>query len=72
MTHSQAAGALPILMAATAPDVAAGAYLGPTKMREIKGPPGPAVPAEQALDADVASRLWSSSEQLTGVGWGLS
>jgi len=69
VTHSQAAGALPILMAATAPDVPAGTYLGPTKMREIKGPPGPAVPAEQALDADVASRLWSSAEHLTGVSW---
>ncbi|HAV49077.1 MAG TPA: short chain dehydrogenase, partial [Brevundimonas sp.] len=66
VTHSQAAGALPILMAATAPDIAPGAYLGPTKMREIKGPPGPAVPAEQALNADMAAQLWSTSEALTG------
>ena len=69
VTHSQAAGALPILMAATAPDILPGAYLGPTGMREIKGPPGTAVPAEQALDAEVAARLWSASEQLTGVSW---
>lgn len=69
VTHSQAAGALPILMAATAPDIAPGSYLGPTRMREMKGPPGPAVPAEQALDADVAARLWSGAEQLTGVSW---
>lgn len=70
VTHSQAAGALPILMAATAPDIAPGAYLGPTKMREIKGPPGPAVPAEQALNADMAAQLWSTSEALTGLRWG--
>ncbi len=69
-THSQAAGALPILMAATAPYIAPGAYLGPTKMREIKGPPGPAVPAEQALNADMAAQLWSTSEALTGLRWG--
>jgi len=70
VTHSQAAGALPILMAATAPDIAAGCYLGPTKMREIKGPPGPAVPAEQALDTEIAGQLWSASEALTGLRWG--
>lgn len=69
VTHSQAAGALPILMAATAPDILPGTYLGPTGMREIKGPPGTAVPAEQALDAEVAARLWSASERLTGVSW---
>lgn len=69
VTHSQAAGALPILMAATAPDVPPGAYLGPTGMREIRGRPGTAVPAEQALDVEVAARLWSASEQLTGVSW---
>ena len=69
VTHSQAAGALPILMAATAPDVAGEAYLGPTGMREIKGPPGPAVPSEQALDAEMAARLWAASEDLTSVRW---
>lgn len=70
VTHSQAAGALPILMAATAPDTQPGTYLGPTGLREIKGPPGTAVPSEQALDADLAARLWSASERLTGVSWG--
>lgn len=69
VTHSQAAGALPIIMAATAPDIAAGTYLGPTKMREIKGPPGPAIPAGQALDVEMSARLWSATEQLTGVSW---
>ncbi|MFW2343462.1 SDR family oxidoreductase [Brevundimonas sp.] len=69
VTHSQAAGALPILMAATAQDIDPGAYLGPTKMREIKGPPGPAVAAEQALDPDTAAGLWAASVALTGVHW---
>ena len=69
VTHSQAAGALPILMAATSAEVTGGAYLGPTGRREIKGPPGPAVPSEQALDADVAARLWDLSTALTSASW---
>ena len=71
VTHSQAAGALPILMAAATPDIVPGTYLGPTKMREIKGPPGLAIPAEQALDTETAAQLWQASEQMTGVSWTL-
>lgn len=69
VTHSQAAGALPILMAATSAEVTGGAYLGPTGRREIKGPPGPAVPSEQALDTEIAARLWDQSTALTDVSW---
>ena len=67
VTHSAAAGALPILMAATDPSVPGGAYVGPTRLSEMKGPPGLAQVQPQALDADVASRLWTLSEQMTGV-----
>ena len=67
ISHSAADGALPILMAATDSTVRGGAYLGATQMNELKGPPGPAKAEPQALDTDVAARLWAASEQLTGV-----
>ena len=66
-SHSAAAGALPILMAATAPDVAGGSYFGPRDMREMKGPAGVGKIANRALDTEVASGLWEASEALTGV-----
>jgi NAD(P)-dependent dehydrogenase (short-subunit alcohol dehydrogenase family) len=65
--HSAADGALPQLMAATLPDVGGGAYFGPQGWKELKGPPGPAVIAPQALDAEVAAALWAASEGLTAV-----
>ncbi|MBJ7446568.1 MAG: SDR family oxidoreductase [Brevundimonas sp.] len=67
ISHSAADGALPILMAATDPTIQGGAYLGATQLNELKGPPGPAKAEPQALDADVAARLWTASEQMTGV-----
>ena len=68
--HSPADGALPTLMAATLPDVTPGGYYGPQGWQDLKGPPGPAQVRPQALDADVAARLWTASERLTGVAFG--
>ena len=68
--HSAAQGALPQVMAATLPGVAGGAYFGPQGFQEFKGPPGPGKIKPQALDADVAARLWSASETMTGVVFG--
>lgn len=65
--HSPAAGALPTLMAATAPDATPGGYYGPQGWQDLKGPPGPAEIRPQALDRAVAAQLWSRSEQLTGL-----
>lgn len=70
ISHSAAAGALPILMAATWLGAKAGGYYGATRMAELKGPPGPAEIRPQALDPDVAARLWAESERLTGVTFG--
>ena len=69
-SHSAADGALPILLAATAPDVTPGGYYGPQGFQEMKGPPGVAAIRRQARDADVARQLWAQSEQLTGVRYG--
>ena len=62
-----ARGALPGLYAATMPDVKGGQYWGPDGFREIKGDPAPAVVSPQALDRAAWQRLWTVSEQLTGV-----
>lgn len=67
VSHSAADGALPILMAATAPDVTPGGYYGPQGFMDMKGPPGAARIRPQALDATVAAQLWTRSEALTGV-----
>lgn len=65
--QSAAAGALPTLMAATMPGVIGGQYFGPQGWNEFKGRPGPAKIAPQALDSNVAAKLWAASERLTGV-----
>lgn len=65
-----AAGALPQLMAATMPDVARVRYFGPQGWKELKGPPGPAKIEPQALDTDVAAKLWAASETLMGTKFG--
>lgn len=67
ISHSATDGALPILMAATGPDVTPGGYYGATRMNELKGPAGPADIRPQARDAEVARALWDASEALTDV-----
>lgn len=61
-------GALPTLFAATSPAAKPGAYYGPNRLGETRGYPALAKVPSQALDQAVAERLWSVSEQLTGVG----
>lgn len=70
ISHSASDGALPILMAATAPDVEPGGYYGATRLNELKGPAGKVGMRPWAKDAAVAARLWEASETLTGVRWG--
>lgn len=65
--HSAAEGALPQLMAATMPGVSGGQYFGPQGWKELKGRPGLGKIERQALDANVAAKLWAESEKLTGV-----
>ena len=70
ISHSSADGALPTVMAATLPTAKGADYYGPQRLMEMKGPPGLAEIKPQAWDADVAARLWTASEQLTGVSFG--
>ena len=66
-SQSAAAGALPTLMAATAPGAKGGAYYGPTGVFGLKGAPGRAMIPLQGRDGAAAKRLWEISEKLTGV-----
>ena len=63
--QSAAAGANPSLYAATV--ATPGSYTGPTWLREIRGPVGPARRSALAQDQELASRLWQVSQDLTGV-----
>ena len=67
ISQAAAAGARPILFAATAPQAVAGGYYGPSGFRELKGQVGPARIMPQASDTEAAARLWELSETLTGV-----
>jgi NAD(P)-dependent dehydrogenase (short-subunit alcohol dehydrogenase family) len=69
LSQSAAEGALPVLLAATSPEVKGGGYYGPTGPFELIGAPGPAVIGTHAKDLAVAGRLWELSENLTGVRW---
>jgi len=65
--QSSADGALPLLFAATAPDVPGGAYVGPSKRMGTVGPPKFTKGSAHARDEADARRLWEISESLTDV-----
>ncbi len=60
-------GAEPMLFAATDPAARAAGYYGPAGVLELVGPTGDARPPRKARDIEVARRLWTVSEQLTGT-----
>ena len=65
--QDSAAGALPLLRAATDPEVQGGEYYGPIQRRETTGPPEVVGSSALSHDADLASALWERCEELTGV-----
>jgi NAD(P)-dependent dehydrogenase (short-subunit alcohol dehydrogenase family) len=67
IAQSAEIGALPILYAATYPDVAGGSYIGPDGPAEMRGYPTLVQPTDRAKDVETAKRLWEISEKLTGV-----
>jgi protochlorophyllide reductase len=60
-------GALPQLYAATMPDVLPDDYWGPDAFREQRGHPTRVGRSDRARDQSDAARLWTLSEELTGV-----
>jgi NAD(P)-dependent dehydrogenase (short-subunit alcohol dehydrogenase family) len=61
------AGALPIVYAATMPDVRGGDYWGPDGLAEMRGAPRRVGASSRARDEELAARLWDRAVQLTGV-----
>jgi NAD(P)-dependent dehydrogenase (short-subunit alcohol dehydrogenase family) len=64
-------GALPILYAATAPDVVTGEYFGPGGLFQLGGYPKRVRSIHRSYDQNLAQRLWEVSEELTGVSFSL-
>jgi NAD(P)-dependent dehydrogenase (short-subunit alcohol dehydrogenase family) len=60
-------GALPTLRVATDPGVLGGQYFGPDGFGEQRGHPKVVSSSSQSHDLAVQRRLWSVSEELTGV-----
>ncbi|WP_319453389.1 MULTISPECIES: SDR family NAD(P)-dependent oxidoreductase [unclassified Mycobacterium] len=60
-------GALPTLRAATDPMAVGGQYYGPSGFLELGGYPEVVASNKRSHDVDVQRRLWTVSEELTGV-----
>jgi NAD(P)-dependent dehydrogenase (short-subunit alcohol dehydrogenase family) len=69
IAQSAAAGAWPLLRAATEPDLPGGSYLGPSSPGEARGAPAPAGISRTARDPDLGRRLWAASESATGIAY---
>ncbi|WP_033320440.1 SDR family NAD(P)-dependent oxidoreductase [Streptomyces yerevanensis] len=67
ISHKPDMGALPTLRAATDPDVRGGQYYGPDGMGEYRGHPKAVESSPESHDRTVQQRLWTVSEDLTGV-----
>ena len=65
--QSTAMGALPTLRAATDPGVIGGQYFGPDGLGEQRGHPVVVASSRVSHDTDAQKRLWTVSEELTGV-----
>ncbi|WP_137291333.1 oxidoreductase [Natronorubrum halophilum] len=71
VAQSAEMGALPILYAATAPDVEGGAYYGPGGLGNMRGRPERQASSARSYDRETAQRLWDVSSELTGVTYDL-
>ncbi|AGZ41248.1 oxidoreductase [Actinoplanes friuliensis] len=66
LAQSPDEGALPVLYAAVA-DVPGNSFAGPSHFAHMRGAPELINRSAQARDPELAARLWSLSERLTGV-----
>ena len=65
--QSAKGGALPTLYAALGDDIEGGDYCGPRSLGEMRGSPVKVGSNRRSRDQAVAARLWSLSEEMTGV-----
>ncbi|MES0824013.1 oxidoreductase [Ruegeria sp. SCP11] len=71
LAQSPEAGATPTVLAAAGTEAKRGAYYGPQKMREARGPVSDAKVMDHALDRKKQAALWTRSEELVGFRWSL-
>ncbi|ADT97335.1 SDR family NAD(P)-dependent oxidoreductase [Mycolicibacterium gilvum] len=71
VTNTPAVGALPTVRAATDPGVTGGQYYGPSGFNEMVGHPVLVTSNRKSHDVAVQQRLWTVSEDLTGVKYGV-
>lgn len=64
-------GALPVLRAATDPQVKGGEYYSPGGFMSMRGAPGVKTPAQSAKNPALAQGLWERSAELTAVSYDL-
>lgn len=67
LTSPDAEGAEPTLYAAANPDAKSGEYIGPDGFMEFRGHAKVVHARKKAYDLEVAQKLWTVSEQLTGL-----
>src|SRR5579864_975332 len=67
VSQNPAMGALPVLRAATDPGVLGGQYYGPGGLFGTRGYPKLAKSSGQSRDTAIQRRLWTVSQELTGV-----
>lgn len=72
MAQSPTAGALPEVLAAAGNEARNGAYYGPTRFGDTRGPVGESRISDAAKDQAAAARLWTLSEDLLGVSWNIA
>ncbi|TVZ97559.1 oxidoreductase [Streptomyces sp. BK340] len=71
LAQDDRSGALPTLYAA-GQDLPGAAYVGPDGLGEMRGAPTLVGRSAAASDPEAARRLWTLSEEMTGVEWGLA
>lgn len=69
IAQSAEKGSWPEVMCATEDGLKPETLYGPTKRMEMVGPIGECPLANHALDRDMAAKLWTLSEQKTGLSW---
>jgi NAD(P)-dependent dehydrogenase (short-subunit alcohol dehydrogenase family) len=62
-------GSLPVLAAATYSPLLGGSYIGPDGFMEMRGYPKLTRGSSLSYNQELASNLWSISEELTGIAW---
>lgn len=65
-------GALSEVLAVAGSEARNGAYYGPTKLGDTRGPVGDSRISGAAQDEAAAARLWALSEELLGITWNIS